>query len=77
MAGIGVSHEDSFLARERHLVALGLAGEHLVQAESLLREPEFLAEELRLAHRALGTITGEYSPEDLLGDIFSRFCIGK
>jgi tRNA modification GTPase len=38
---------------------------------------EIFAEELRLAHKALQSITGEYTPEDLLGDIFSRFCIGK
>jgi tRNA modification GTPase len=39
--------------------------------------PETLAEELRLAQKALGEITGQYLPDDLLGDIFSRFCIGK
>jgi tRNA modification GTPase len=40
-------------------------------------QPELFAEELRLSHQALGTITGDYSADDLLGDIFSRFCIGK
>ena len=38
---------------------------------------DLFAEELRLAHRALGEITGEFTPDDLLGEIFSRFCIGK
>jgi tRNA modification GTPase len=38
---------------------------------------ELFAEELRLSHKALQSITGEYTPDDLLGDIFSRFCIGK
>lgn len=77
LAGVGVSHEDGFLARERHLVALRAAGEHLRRAASLGAELELLAEELWLAHRGLGEITGEYTPDDLLGDIFSRFCIGK
>lgn len=77
LVGVGVMHEDSFLARERHLVALGSAGEHLRRAASLGDQLELCAEELRLAHRVLGEITGEYTSNDLLGDIFSRFCIGK
>lgn len=73
--------EDVFIARERHLRALGLAREHLEAAESSVRQSvpmlEFFAEELRLAQQALGRITGEFTPDDLLGVIFSRFCIGK
>lgn len=69
--------EDVILARERHLNALAEAGDHLVTAERLLGQIEFSAEELRLAQEALSRITGEFSADDLLGEIFSRFCIGK
>lgn len=69
--------ESLFIARERHLRALGEAAEHLATAEAALPALEIFAEELRLAHKALQSITGEYTPDDLLGDIFSRFCIGK
>ena len=72
------SHGESvFLARERHLRALAAAGAHLAAAAALPPQWEFLAEELRLAQRALCAITGEFSADDLLGEIFSRFCIGK
>ncbi len=68
-------------ARARHVQALARAAEHLEIAERLLHrsepELELLAEELRLAHEALGEITGHFTPDDLLGEIFSRFCIGK
>jgi len=50
---------------------------HLDVAKSQLNSAELVAEELRLAQDALGTITGEFTPDDLLGEIFSRFCIGK
>jgi tRNA modification GTPase len=75
-AGWSSSAEPVFLARERHLRALQRAREHLAQAEN---EPrwELFAEELRLAHRSLGELTGEFTADDLLGEIFSRFCIGK
>ncbi|MEG1969193.1 MAG: tRNA uridine-5-carboxymethylaminomethyl(34) synthesis GTPase MnmE [Burkholderiaceae bacterium] len=70
-----------FLARARHLAALGVATEHLqlaaAHAERGNAALELLAEELRLAAQALSTITGEFSADDLLGVIFSRFCIGK
>jgi tRNA modification GTPase len=66
-----------FLARERHLQALEQARDHLVAARRALPRWEFFAEELRLAHVALGGITGEFTADDLLGQIFSRFCIGK
>jgi tRNA modification GTPase len=66
-----------FMARERHLRALQLAQNHLRQAQEVLSGAELFAEELRLAQRALSEITGEFTSEDLLGEIFSRFCIGK
>ena len=69
--------EDVFIARERHSSALAEAGRHLQAASEQLPRLELLAEELRLAQRALNTITGEYGADDLLGAIFSRFCIGK
>lgn len=67
----------AFMARERHLQALVTARNHLILAQGLLARAELFAEELRLAQRALGEITGEFTPDDLLGEIFSRFCIGK
>ena len=72
------SHGESvFLARERHLRALQAAARHLAAAAGQGRQWELFAEELRLAHEALASITGEYTADDLLGEIFSRFCIGK
>jgi tRNA modification GTPase len=75
-AGWSSGGEPVFLARERHLRALEQARSRLAAASG---EPrwEFFAEELRLAHAALGSITGEFSADDLLGEIFARFCIGK
>jgi len=67
----------SFMARERHLRALVQAQTHLSQAQTALASAELFAEELRLAQEALNNITGEFSSDDLLGEIFSRFCIGK
>jgi tRNA modification GTPase len=75
-AGWSATGESVFLARERHLRALQRARAHL-QAAGEQRAWEFFAEELRLAQDALASITGEFSPDDLLGEIFSRFCIGK
>jgi tRNA modification GTPase len=66
-----------FLARERHLRALQAAARHLVLAAERAGQWELFAEELRLAHHALSSITGEFTADDLLGEIFSRFCIGK
>lgn len=77
IAGWRATGEDLFLARERHIIALGRASQCLERAEAVLAQAELFAEELRLAQRELGTITGEYSADDLLGEIFSRFCIGK
>lgn len=76
-AGWVSTGESLFLSRERHLRALEQALEHLRAAERESRQWEFLAEELRLAQVALGSITGEVSSDDLLGEIFGRFCIGK
>lgn len=73
--------EDVFIARERHLRALADAQVHITAASSLvsgkLPALELFAEELRLAQQSLGEITGEFSADDLLGVIFSSFCIGK
>jgi tRNA modification GTPase len=66
-----------FMARERHLRALTSARIHLENAAAELARTELFAEELRLAQEALNTITGEFTADDLLGEIFSRFCIGK
>lgn len=78
--GFQSSTEGSFLARRRHLDALDSAAEHLdiglVQLTEYLAG-ELLAEELRLVQRYLSEITGEFTSDDLLGNIFSSFCIGK
>ena len=72
--------EDSFIARRRHLQALEETQQAVNNAEMQLKvfnAGELMAEELRLAQDSLGTITGRYTPDDLLGEIFSNFCIGK
>ncbi|MDD4929191.1 MAG: tRNA uridine-5-carboxymethylaminomethyl(34) synthesis GTPase MnmE [Gallionella sp.] len=76
---IGWQNQESgtFIARERHLLALNLAHDHLEQAGMLLNQPELFAEELRLTQQALNSIIGKFTADDLLGEIFSRFCIGK
>jgi tRNA modification GTPase len=66
-----------FMARERHLVALRDATQHLDAAAKIDHQYELFAEELRLAQRALASITGEFTADDLLGEIFGTFCIGK
>ncbi len=71
------SGEDVFMARERHLVSLERVAQALERAGQTMLQSELFAEELRLAHRELGSITGEFSADDLLGQIFARFCIGK
>jgi tRNA modification GTPase len=76
-AGWAATGESVFLARERHLRALSAAARHLQRAGDELDRWELFAEELRLAHGELGRITGEFTSDDLLGEIFSRFCIGK
>jgi tRNA modification GTPase len=73
--------EGLFIARARHVQALARTGDHLAQAQAIVTSPapalDLLAEELRLAHDALGEITGAFSADELLGVIFSSFCIGK
>ena len=72
--------EGNFIARSRHLDALHRAQEALIAGQQQLQTQqagELLAEELRIAHEALNEITGEFSSDDLLGEIFSSFCIGK
>ena len=76
-AGWAPHGEGLFLARQRHLDALEEALQHARNAEMSIQAFDFMAEELRLAQRALGRITGEVSADELLGQIFSRFCIGK
>lgn len=77
VAGWTSHGEDVVLARERHLEALGVAAEKSALAACCLDRIELCAEELRLAQDALSRITGEFGADDLLGEIFSRFCIGK
>ena len=77
VAGWSGHGEDVVLARERHLEALGVAAEKSALAARRLDRIELCAEELRLAQEALSRITGEFTADDLLGEIFSRFCIGK
>ncbi len=73
--------EGVFIARARHIAALQRARAHLADAAAHARAGdaalELVAEELRAAHDALGEITGTFTADDLLGVIFSRFCIGK
>ena len=78
--GYEQSTEGRFMARRRHLDALIVADEHLKQARYNLEQTqaaELLAEELKMTQSALNEITGEFSSDDLLGRIFSSFCIGK
>ena len=77
--GFNYREEGGFMARERHVTALRAALGHLDAAFAHLDHLalELFAEELRLAHQSLGAITGEFTADDLLGEIFSRFCIGK
>jgi len=81
MVGWQSGNEGTFLARERHLTALRTAQSHLdiaaEQAEQQAQALDLFAEELRLAQECLNSITGEFTSDDLLGTIFTRFCIGK
>jgi tRNA modification GTPase len=80
-AGWQTAPEGLFIARQRHVTALHGVGDHLQLASDHLnaKSPalEVIAEELRLAQNDLNAITGEFTPDDLLGEIFSKFCIGK
>ncbi|MFS1702312.1 tRNA uridine-5-carboxymethylaminomethyl(34) synthesis GTPase MnmE [Alteromonas sp. AMM-1] len=78
--GLDTTTEGQFIARRRHIDAIDKTLEHLQTGEQQLLDNlagELLAEELRLAHQHLSEITGEFSSDDLLGRIFSSFCIGK
>ncbi|HEX9392857.1 MAG TPA: tRNA uridine-5-carboxymethylaminomethyl(34) synthesis GTPase MnmE [Usitatibacteraceae bacterium] len=76
-AGWQPSGEGVFMARARHMAALNDAIAHLEDAKMVASQLDLFAEGLRLAQNALSTITGEFTSDDLLGEIFSRFCIGK
>ncbi len=78
--GFNASVEGAFVARERHLIALRCAANLVLSAKQALidQQPfELAAEDLRIAQQELGSITGEVSSDDLLGEIFSNFCVGK
>ncbi len=81
LAGWNPGQESPWLARQRHIDALEQTRMHLLLASEYAAENDrvldLFAEELRLSHDSLGSITGKMTPDDLLGEIFSRFCIGK
>ena len=81
VAGWQSAPEGLFMARERHVRALSKVREQLVKAANQLRAAspalDLLAEDLRQAQQHLSDITGKFTPDDLLGEIFSKFCIGK
>ena len=76
-AGWQAAGEGTFMARTRHLDALARGADHITAARAAADQLELFAEELRLAQAALSEITGEFTADDLLGEIFSKFCIGK
>lgn len=79
LVNLGTLNENTFTARQRHIEQLKLTQQHIDAAEVQLtnNQGELSAEELRLAQQALNEITGDFSSDDLLGEIFSSFCIGK
>lgn len=80
VAGLGNSESSDFSARERHIQALEQCADHLRQGKKQLTEhgaAELIAEDLRYAQESLGTITGRFTSDALLGEIFGSFCIGK
>ncbi len=80
MAGYRDLGEGAFTARRRHVEAIAMAAAHFQRGREALEKHkagELLAEDLRLSHEALGEVTGTMSSDDLLGRIFSEFCIGK
>ena len=79
-AGLGATPEGAFIARRRHLDALNRGWRHLEAAQHNLAHgagAELVADELFQAQNVFGEITGQFTPDDLLGRIFSSFCIGK
>jgi tRNA modification GTPase len=81
LVGWAGSQEGAILARRRHLDCIERAAEHIERSEQFAANGnnslELFAEELSLAQKHLGEITGRLLPDDLLGKIFSQFCIGK
>ncbi len=77
VSGWQAAGEGAFMARARHLDALARAAGHIAAARAAALQLELFAEELRLAQAALSTITGEFTADDLLGEIFGSFCVGK
>ena len=77
LVGYQAIGEGVFMARARHINALNQVSKHLRNASLQINMPELIAEELRLAQMSLSSITGVFTPDDLLGEIFSKFCIGK
>ncbi len=77
LAGWQAAGEGTFMARTRHLDALARGAAHIAAARAAAGQLELFAEELRLAQGALSDITGVFSADDLLGEIFGTFCIGK
>jgi tRNA modification GTPase len=81
VAGWQAVPEGAYIARARHVQALRNVGNHLAHAtahlDSSAQALDLMAEELRLAQNSLNEITGEFTSDDLLGVIFSQFCIGK
>ncbi|MEM7294901.1 MAG: tRNA uridine-5-carboxymethylaminomethyl(34) synthesis GTPase MnmE [Pseudomonadota bacterium] len=80
MCGYRGEQESTFIARQRHVDALLEADAHIKKGLDVLAQrdyPELAAEDFKLAQQSLGRITGEFHSDDLLGEIFSRFCIGK
>jgi len=78
--GLEQTTQGEFIARRRHLDAIERGYQHLQDAKRAMgagMEGELIAEDLRLCQNALSEITGEFSADDLLGEIFSSFCIGK
>ena len=77
VAGWQSTSEGIFMARTRHLEAIRQVEQFLQVALDAISQSELVAENLRMAQDALSTVTGEFTPDDLLGEIFSKFCIGK